>query len=68
MYSHLSLPCEPGMRPAGIGQRLARRAQAFTAPFWPARHQHQLWADPLSPGRVPEESYRDYMFRKAIWR
>ena len=28
----------------------ARRAQASTAPFWSARHQHQLWADPLNPG------------------
>ena len=24
-------------------------------------------ADPLNPGRVPEESYRDYMFRHGIW-
>jgi hypothetical protein len=24
-------------------------------------------ACPPDPGRVPEESYRDYLFRKAIW-
>jgi hypothetical protein len=67
MHSHVTLPSQPGPRLAGIGQRLARRAQASTAPSWQARHRHQLWADPLNPGRVPEESYRDYMFRKAIW-
>jgi len=71
MRSHV-LTCEPGPRLADIGRRLARRAEAITAPFWEAR-QRPLgpWTDPeavlLSPGRAPEESYRDYMFRKAIW-
>jgi hypothetical protein len=71
MHSHLLL-CEPGPWVAGIGRRLGRRADAIRAPFWQARHRHpRPWADPranlLNPGRVPEESYRDYMFRKAIW-
>jgi hypothetical protein len=71
MHSHV-LPCEAGPRLAGVGRRLAGRAEAITAPFWQARHQpREPWADPradpLNPGRAPEESYRDYMFRKAIW-
>jgi hypothetical protein len=71
MHSHV-LPCEPGPRLVGIGQRLARRAGAITAPFWQARRRPpEPWAgqetDLLNPDRAPEESYRDYMFRKAIW-
>jgi hypothetical protein len=71
MHSQV-LPCEPGPRLVGIGRQLARRAKVITAPFWQARHRRpESWADPeadlLNPGRAPEESYRDYMFRKAIW-
>jgi len=71
MHSHV-LPCEAGPRPAGIRRRLACRAEAITAPFRQARHRTpEPWANPegdrLNPGRAPEESYRDYMFRKAIW-
>jgi hypothetical protein len=70
MHSHV-LPGQPGARLAGIGRRFARRAEA-TAPFWQALHRSagpraEIEADPLNPGRAPEESYRDYMFRKAIW-
>jgi hypothetical protein len=66
------LPRKPGPRLVANGRRLARRAEAITAHFWRARHRHlAAWASPeadlLNPGRVPEESYRDYMFRKAIW-
>ncbi len=69
MHSHVLL-CEPGPRLAGIGRRLARRVEA-TAAFWQALHRPpRPWANPeadlLNPGRAPEESYRDYMFRKAI--
>ena len=65
------LPCEPGLRLVAIGQLIGRRAEAITAPFWQTRHRHrEPWANPeadlLNPGRAPEESYRDYMFRKAI--
>jgi len=71
MHSHV-LPCDPGPLLAGRGRRLARRAEAITARFWRALHRPPgPWADPeadlLNPGRAPEESYRDYMFRKAIW-
>lgn len=71
MHSH-ALPCGPGQRPVDFRRRLTRRAEATTALFWQARHRsHERWdyleADPLNPGRAPEESYRDYMFRKAIW-
>jgi hypothetical protein len=71
MDSHV-LSCEHGPRLAGIGRRLARRAEATTASIWQARHRHsEPWAGPaadlLNPGRAPEESYRDYVFRKAIW-
>ncbi len=71
MHSHV-LPCEPGPRLVGIGRRLARRAEAITAAFWQAPHRPLgprtgPEADLLNPGRAPEESYRDYMFRKAIW-
>ena len=71
MQSHPLLR-EPGLPPAGIGRRLSRRAGAIAAPIWQARHRHtQPWANPqadlLNPGRVPEESYRDYVFRRSIW-
>ncbi len=71
MHSHV-LPCEPGLR-MGIGRRLARRAEAITAHFWQALHRPRqpradMKADLLNPGRAPEESYRDYIFRQAIWR
>jgi hypothetical protein len=71
MHSH-ALPCEPGPRLPGIGWRLARRTEAITAPCWQAlRRSGGPRANPeaglLDPGRPPEESYRDYMFRKAIW-
>ncbi|HEY2315926.1 MAG TPA: hypothetical protein VGH96_20120 [Streptosporangiaceae bacterium] len=71
MHSHV-LTCEPGPRLVGIGRRLARRAEAITAPFRQALHRRtEAWAnleaDLLNPGRAPEESYRDYLFRKAIW-
>jgi hypothetical protein len=71
MHSDM-LPCEPGPRLVRIGRRLARRSDAVTAPFWPARHRPpRPWVNPepdlLNPGRAPEESYRDYIFRKAIW-
>jgi hypothetical protein len=67
-----ALPCEPGPRLAAIGPQFARRAEAITALFWRARHRHPgPWANPeadlLNPGRAPEESYRDYLFRKSIW-
>jgi hypothetical protein len=71
MHYHV-LPREPGPQLADIGRRLAHRAQTITAPSWRARHRPPrpwvvgLEADPLNPGRAPEESYRDYMFRKAI--
>jgi hypothetical protein len=66
------LPCEPALPLAGIRRRLARRAEATTARFRRARHRPpEPWvgpeADPLNRGQAPEESYRDYMFRKAIW-
>jgi hypothetical protein len=72
MRSHV-LPCEPGPPLVGIAPRLARRAEAITAPFWQALHRpREPWAGQesglLNPGRAPEESYRDYMFRTAIWR
>jgi hypothetical protein len=71
MHSYV-LPCKPGPRLAGIGRWLVRRAEAITAPLWQARRRHpRPWANPetdlLNPGRAPEESYRDYLFRKAIW-
>jgi hypothetical protein len=71
MQSHV-LPCEPDPLLMGIRRRLARRAEAITAPFWQALHRPpgpwvDLEADLLNSGRAPEESYRDYMFRKAIW-
>jgi hypothetical protein len=71
MQTHV-LPREPGPRLAGIGRRLACRAEAITAPLRQARHRSpQPWANPeddlFNPGRAPEESYRDYMFRKSIW-
>jgi hypothetical protein len=71
MHSHV-LPCEPGPPLVGIAPRLARRAEAITAPFWRALHRPRgPWAGQesglLNPGRAPEESYRDYMFRTAIW-
>ena len=71
MHSHV-VPHEPGLQLVGFGPWLAHRAQTITAPFWRARHRPLrpwvvgLEADPLNPGRAPEESYRDYMFRKAI--
>ena len=66
------LPCEPGPRLVAVGRPLARRAEAITARFWQARRRHpEPWANPeadlLNAGRAPEESYRDYIFRKAIW-
>jgi hypothetical protein len=72
MHSRV-LPCEPDPLLMGIGRRRARRAEAITAHFWqalyrPAGPWADLEADPLNPGRAPEESYRDYIFRKAIWR
>lgn len=72
MHSHV-LPCEPRSPLVGIRRRLARQAQAITAPIWQGAHRPAgawagLEADPLNPGRAPEESYRDYMFRQAIWR
>ena len=72
MHSHV-LPCQPDPLLMGIGRRLARRAEAITAHFWqalqrPAPRRADLVADLLNPGRAPEESYRDYMFRKTIWR
>jgi hypothetical protein len=71
MHSDM-LPCQPAPPLAGIGRRLARRADATMARFRRAWHRPpRPWAGPeadlLNPGRVPEESYRDYMFRKAIW-
>lgn len=71
MHSHV-LPCEPGPRISGIGRRPAGRAKAITAPVWQALHRSRAprsspEPDLLAPGRAPEESYRDYMFRKAIW-
>ncbi len=66
------LPCEPSPQLAAVGRQLARRAEAITAPLWQARHRRpEPWVNPeadlLNPGRAPEESYRDYMFRRAIW-
>jgi hypothetical protein len=71
MHSQV-LPCGPGPQFVAIGRQFARRAAAITAPFWQApRRRPEPWANPeaglLNPGRAPEESYRDYMFRKAIW-
>ena len=71
MHSHV-LPHEPGPRISGIGRRPAVRGKAITAPIWQALHRSRgrranPEADLLDPGRAPEESYRDYMFRKAIW-
>jgi hypothetical protein len=70
MHSHTP-PGEPGLRPVCTGRRLARRAKVITAPFWQGRHRRpERWVDPeaglRTPGRAPEESYRDYMFRKAF--
>jgi hypothetical protein len=71
MHSHV-LPCEPDPHLASIGRRLACRAKAITAALRQARHRTpEPWANPeadlLSRGRAPEESYRDYIFRQAIW-
>jgi hypothetical protein len=71
MHSHV-LPTEPHPHLAGIARRLACRAEAITAALWQARHRTpEPWANPqadlLNHGRAPEESYRDYMFRIAIW-
>ena len=72
MHSQV-LSCEPGPRLVAAGRQFARRGEAITAHFWRARHRHpEPWVNPeadlLNPGRAPEESYRDYIFRKAIWR
>jgi hypothetical protein len=72
MHSRV-LPCEPDPPLMGIGRRLARRAEAITTHFRQAAHRPtglraDLEADPLNPGRAPEESYRDYVFRQTIWR
>ncbi|HTZ93703.1 MAG TPA: hypothetical protein VMB74_15030 [Streptosporangiaceae bacterium] len=71
MHSQV-LPREPGLRLVTVGRQLARRTQAITAPLGQARHRRPApWVNPeadlLTPGRAPEESYRDYTFRKAIW-
>ena len=70
MHSRV-LPCGPSPL-MGTGRRLARRAEAIAAHFWQALHRPprpraDLKADLLNPGRAPEESYRDYIFRQAIW-
>jgi hypothetical protein len=72
MHSHV-LPREPGWPLVGVARRLARRADAITVPIWQALPRpREPWAGQdaglLTPGRAPEESYRDYMFRTAIWR
>jgi hypothetical protein len=67
MHLHFTVSRGPGARLAGVGQRLTGRAKSVTTPCWPARHPRQLCANWLNPGRAPEESYRDYMFRKSIW-
>jgi len=66
------LPGERRPQFADIGRRLARRSESITAPLWQARRRSpRSWAnseaDLLNPDRAPEESYRDYIFRKAIW-
>jgi hypothetical protein len=71
MHSH-ALPRKAGPRLAGIGRRFSRRSQVITAPAGPARQRRPgRWPGPetglLDPGRAPEESYRDYMFRQSIW-
>jgi|HubBroStandDraft_2_1064218.scaffolds.fasta_scaffold1111137_1 hypothetical protein len=71
MHSH-ALPCKPDPRVADIGRRLARQAELITAPLRQARQRPaEPWAGPigarLDPGRAPEESYRDYIFRQSIW-
>jgi hypothetical protein len=71
MHSQVQ-PCEPGPRLLGIKRRFARRADAprMQSRSAPTRCQ-RLWANqrshPLDPGWPPEESYRDYMFRRSIW-
>jgi hypothetical protein len=69
---HSEAPCGPGPRLAFIGRPFARQAETITPHFWlarPRRSRHWTIAEAglLNPGRAPEESYRDYMFRKAIW-
>jgi hypothetical protein len=68
MHSHAASR-ESASRRATLGRRLAGRAAAIT---WQSRHRPpERWADPnidlLNPNRAPEESYRDYVFRTAIW-
>jgi len=70
MHSQLR-PREPGPQSVATGRK-RRRTAPRTAHFWPARHRYPArWASPaadwLYPGRAPEESYRDYTFRTAIW-
>jgi hypothetical protein len=53
---------------ADIARRLARRPEAITTPFRQVRRRcRQSWPEPLDHARAPEETYRDYMFRTAIW-
>jgi hypothetical protein len=71
MHSQV-LPCVPGPRLLIIGRQFAHRAATIITHLSQARHRRfEAWAspeaDPLNPGRAPEESYRDYLFRKAIW-
>jgi hypothetical protein len=70
MHSQVLL-CGPGPRLVHFGRQFGRRAKVIIASFWQARHRRpEPWADPeadqLNRGRAPEESYRDYIFRKAI--
>jgi hypothetical protein len=70
LQSHLLLS-KPGPRLAGIRRQLARRADAVTAspPAGSAPTPTGVGepqADQLNLGRAPEESYRDYVFRKGI--
>jgi hypothetical protein len=45
---------------------MVRRARQRRRAHRPASTWPGLALDPLNPGRAPEESYRDYLFRTAI--
>ena len=71
MHAHAPAS-RPGSLPAAIARRLADRARIIADARRPGRHQLTgpwtgLQPGSLDPGRVPEESYRDYQFRQDVW-
>jgi hypothetical protein len=62
-------------RTAGPRRRLTGRSGLITAAWRPGRRglarpvslRASREPGPLGPGRVPEEGYRDYLFRQDVW-